>query len=107
MAATQGNAARILRWHGGELPPFQASFTQLAAELEPALTKNGRVQAELGPNTLTRLLECACRRLDHVSYLQVLDARHPVVLTDHGRGLDRTWSVSDRGNESCHTAPSS
>jgi hypothetical protein len=58
-----------------------------------SLDEDELVQARLGPNVCTRLLGCACRRLGHVPYRQVLDTHHRVVVADRGRGLAQKVSA--------------
>lgn len=100
MAAARTRPARVPWRHGNQPTAFPRQLVvQLATELEPTLVEDGLVQAGLGPNILARPLGCACRRLGHVPYLQVLDTRHRVVLADRGRGLVQVVAagVADAG----------
>ena len=88
MAAGRARPARVPRRYGDEMAAGPLELVvQLSAELEPALIEDGLVQAGLSPNVLAQPLGCACRRLGHVPYLQVLDTHHRVVLADRGRGF--------------------
>jgi hypothetical protein len=61
---SQTGAARVPRRHGDEMPAVPCQLViQLAAELEPALIENGFVQAGLGLNVSTRILDIAFGRL--------------------------------------------
>jgi len=61
MPAGRTRPAGVVRWHSDKPASRPRQLVvQLSAELEPSLIENGFVQAGLGPNVFTRLLDAAC-----------------------------------------------
>ncbi len=88
MVAARASLAGVVRRYSDEVSAVPRQLVvQLAAEFEPALIEDGFVQAGFGPNVSSRCSCRACRRSRHVSYLQVLDTHHRVVLADRGGAL--------------------
>jgi thiol-disulfide isomerase/thioredoxin len=99
--------ARIVRRHRDQHCTIPVHLVlQLAAELGPALVKNGFVQTRLGSNMPTCLLRVACRA-GHIAHLQVLDTHHRVVFADEGRGLvqEIAPAIADSGVDALHSPP--